>query len=287
MLRCAAWFAGVAATLAALATGACTHFEKHGPGTAGESTSGGVGNAGAPDQGGAPSTVLAKGGAATASDGISGGAGHDASGMADDTAAAGGHAGAGGNLARAGGGGTGTGNGGAGNGGAGNACHSARSAGYRVGFYPENKNVTEQELHPFFQLTNTNGKPLSLTRIKLRYYFTKEPSGAETWQCYWVTGDLCSSVALNFQVLDPAFPTANRFMELTFRATSADLDGSPLEARVGFSVARSNFTQSNDYSFDPGSGMPLAPGVFPYGDWDRVTLYVDDVLVWGIEPCAN
>jgi cellulose 1,4-beta-cellobiosidase len=170
---------------------------------------------------------------------------------------------------------------------AGSACPSATNSGYRVGFYPENKHATEQEVHPFFRITNTTGVFPSLTKIKLRYYFTKEPSGAETGTCFWVTGNLCSSLSFQFHDQVPSLATANRFMELTFTATNAVLDGAALEVRTGFTVAHRDLTQTNDYSFDAAAGVTATPGVFPYRDWDRVTLYVDGVLVWGTEPCVN
>jgi cellulose 1,4-beta-cellobiosidase len=38
----------------------------------------------------------------------------------------------------------------------------------------------------------------------------------------------------------------------------------------------SNFNEANDYSYDPTKTA--------YANWDRVTLYRNGTLVWGVEP---
>lgn len=164
-------------------------------------------------------------------------------------------------------------------------CPSATAAGYQVGFFPELRSASSQEIHPFFELSTTRA-PVPLERLSLRYYFSKETDAVETGSCYWVTGDRCASVQLSWHDLQVPTPSADRYLELRFAGEEAKLSSvQPFEVRVGFFAAQKLMLQSNDYSFDAAALAPTAATEFPYKPWSRVTLYLDDTLVWGVEPC--
>lgn len=170
-------------------------------------------------------------------------------------------------------------------GGADAACPSAVDSGYQVGFFPELRTASSQEIHPFFELHTTTA-PVALERLSLRYYFSKEVEAVETGSCFWVTGDRCTNVRLSWHDVVPPTPSANRYLELRFDGAQSKLTSlEPVEVRVGFFAAQKLMLQSNDYSFDPSALAPTTTEKFPYKPWPRVTLYLDDVLVWGSEPC--
>jgi hypothetical protein len=168
------------------------------------------------------------------------------------------------------------------------ACPQGSGKDYTLGFYPETQQDITQDVHPFFEVLSLSGDAVALSRIKIRYYYTREAEGSETGSCFWVTGDRCSLVHFAFADLVPSTPTASRMMEVSFSGTkSASLGLEPVEVRTGFTVNHANLKQSNDYSFDPAPSSANAQGAFPYVAWDHVTLYVDDQLVWGTEPCPS
>jgi hypothetical protein len=165
------------------------------------------------------------------------------------------------------------------------ACPSAVDSGYQVGFFPELRTASSQEIHPFFELQTTTA-PVALERLSLRYYFSKEVEAVETGSCFWVTGDRCANVRLSWHDVVPPTPSANRYLELRFDGAQSNLTSlEPVEVRVGFFAAQKLMLQSNDYSFDERALAPTTTEKFPYKPWPRVTLYLDDVLVWGSEPC--
>lgn len=166
-------------------------------------------------------------------------------------------------------------------------CHQGTSRDYQLKFYSENQGDIEQELHPFFELLSANGKSLPLNRVKLRYYYTKEADGSELGSCFWVTGDRCSLVKFEFSDLVPATSNANRVMEVSFSDSTVAVGLTPLEVRTGLTVNHANLEQRNDYSFLPSASALVKGGPATYSVWDHVTLYVDDELVWGAEPCPS
>lgn len=165
-------------------------------------------------------------------------------------------------------------------------CPSAAANDWELGYFPELRDATTIESHPFFQVTN-RGKATSLDRIVIRYYFTKESTAAETAACYWVTGDRCSLAKLEFG--DMLVPTSNasRYLQVSFpSASKVMVAAGSLEVRVGFKTGSAPELQTNDYSFDSNALPASSATPFPYKRWLKATLYLDGQLVWGTEPCA-
>ena len=180
--------------------------------------------------------------------------------------------------------------GGGGEGGAGESttpeCTSASTSDWELGYFPELRDATTVESHPFFQVTN-RGAPTTLDRIVIRYYFTKESPEAETAACYWVTGDRCSLAKLEFDDMLQPIASASRYLQISFpRASNVTVAGN-FEVRVGFKTGSAPEVQTNDYSFDPDAAAHNGATPFPYKRWLKTTLYLDGKLVWGTEPCAN
>jgi hypothetical protein len=165
-------------------------------------------------------------------------------------------------------------------------CPSRSGGDWELALFPELRDATTQESHPFFRLTNFSGTTMALDRLAIRYYFTPETDVAETAVCYWVTGDRCSLAKMQFKDLRTPTTEASRYLEVTFPNASAVLVfPGDFEVRVGFKIGSALMVQSNDYSFDPEADAPSTVAPFPYKRWLRTTLYVDGALVWGTEPC--
>jgi len=165
-------------------------------------------------------------------------------------------------------------------------CPSRATGDWELGYFPELREHTTQESHPFFQATN-RGQTTTLDRIVIRYYFTNDSGLTETATCFWVTGDRCALAKLAFG--DVPAPTANasRYLEVSFpSASNVKVMPGKLEVRVGFKTGSAPDLQTNDYSFDPNAATPSSAMPFPYKRWLQATLYVDGELVWGAEPCA-
>lgn len=133
-------------------------------------------------------------------------------------------------------------------------------------------------LTPQFNLRNTGTTAIDLSKVKLRYYFTKDSSADLTFWCdYAQIGS--ANVKGSFAAVEPAKGTADTYLEISFTAGAGDLEAG---AETGIIQTRSsknnwtNFDQSNDYSFD---GTQTA-----FGAWTKVTAYQDGVKVWGMEP---
>jgi hypothetical protein len=166
------------------------------------------------------------------------------------------------------------------------ACPSVSDQGYEGRLYLENQADIVQAIHPFFQLARASGNSVELRRVKLRYYFTNEGSGPVTTECFWVTGGACAAALLRVVELTPSTASATHVLEVSFPEATTTFGLEDLEMRVGLRYGNQNLRQSNDYSFDAAPNFAAA-NEFPYRTWSRVTAYIDDVQVWGREPCSS
>ncbi|MCL6588886.1 MAG: hypothetical protein K6U80_02930 [Firmicutes bacterium] len=132
-------------------------------------------------------------------------------------------------------------------------------------------------IHPNLRVTNTGGIPINLADMKIRYWYTREPAQPQVYEVYYSnTGN--SNVTGAFIPVTPARPGANYYLEIGFTGAAGSL--APLasvDVNSAFhTTVYSNYNQANDYSYD-GTFFTLAP-------YNRITVYVNGTLVWGIEP---
>lgn len=139
-------------------------------------------------------------------------------------------------------------------------------------------NPTNNAIQPNFNIKNIGTTAVDLSKVKIRYYFTKDNAqGLSYWTDYARVGS--SNITGTFVNLPSPKETADTYLELSFSAGAGSIapGGESGDIQGRFSKNDwSNFNELNDYSFDAAKTA--------YTDWDRVTLYVDGVLVWGIEP---
>ena len=127
------------------------------------------------------------------------------------------------------------------------------------------------------RIVNTGALPLDLSTVKLRYWYTKEPSGPQQAHIYW--SDIGHQhVTAEFKTA--GYPGADHYLEIGFTKSAGILGpGSTAEIQLGFNaVGWGNYHQSDDYSFDSKATAFTAN--------NRYTGYINGSLVWGIEPGA-
>lgn len=125
------------------------------------------------------------------------------------------------------------------------------------------------QIKPHFNIVNRGASPVNMSDLKLRYYFTKDGSeGVNAWIDWAEIGS--SNIQTVF---------TDSYVELRFTSGAGSIPAGGQSGIIQLRMSKenwSNFDESDDYSFDPSKTS--------FADWERVTLYQNDQLVWGIEP---
>ncbi|GFN33018.1 extracellular catalytic domain type 1 short-chain-length polyhydroxyalkanoate depolymerase [Paenibacillus xylaniclasticus] len=139
-----------------------------------------------------------------------------------------------------------------------------------------NGNATDNQIYATFNIKNTGTSVVSLNSLKLRYYFTKD--GNASLNFYKDYAQIGAS-NVNGTIVSTNGTNADSYLELSFSAAAGSIAPGGQTGEIQIRIAKSdwsNFNENNDYSFD---GTKTS-----FVDWNKVTLYQDDTLVWGIEP---
>ncbi len=136
---------------------------------------------------------------------------------------------------------------------------------YRAG----DTDPTNNAIKPFFNVKNNGTTPVKLSDLKIRYYFTKEGNQ-----------DMQSAVDWAQIGNDNVLRTfTDKYIEIGFSSAAGTLAAGAQTGEIQVRINKSdwsNHDESNDYSFDPTKTS--------YTEWNKVTLFQNDKLVWGIEP---
>ncbi len=146
-----------------------------------------------------------------------------------------------------------------------------------------NTGATTGQITAHIKIVNTGVgmQTVPMSELKARYWFTTDTAIADQYGCLYAgsTTPGCANVVANIITVSPARPNADRYLELGFTAGAGSIlpyaSSSGIENRLNKSDW-SSYTQTNDYSFD---GTKTA-----YADWNKVTIYRNGMLVWGVEP---
>ncbi|MEP7363584.1 MAG: glycoside hydrolase family 9 protein [Acidobacteriota bacterium] len=142
---------------------------------------------------------------------------------------------------------------------------------YRANF-PE---AVANQSGPQFRLLNAGSATVPFEELKVFYYFNSaESKPLNLWCDYSAIG--CENVKGRF--VDAG--SGMRLLEVSFTGSAAIAPGADSgEVQLRFAQDDwSNFSQSDDYSFDPSKRS--------YAEWDRMTVYRNGVLVWGVPPAG-
>jgi hypothetical protein len=137
-----------------------------------------------------------------------------------------------------------------------------------------NTNSSSQQIQPYFKIANTGSTAVSLSTLKVRYFFTGDGSATQDFACdYALMG--CGNLSAAFASWGGG--GADHYLEVSFSGGSVPAGGDcgPIQARF-YDSNYLTFNQTNDYSFDPTKAS--------YVNWTHMTLYQNGTLVWGTEP---
>jgi hypothetical protein len=123
-------------------------------------------------------------------------------------------------------------------------------------------------------LENTGTAPVDLSKVTIRYYFTIDSMTNPTYDSYYVS----NSSSVTAAVVAVSFPTADHYLRLTLGAgTLAGSSTGSAGVHIDGNLHDSNWNLkpvgANDYSYSAAAGYN-----------DKVTVYYDGTLVWGVEP---
>jgi len=147
--------------------------------------------------------------------------------------------------------------------------------GIKVQFFNSNTATSTNTLYPNFKLVNSGTTSVNLSDVKMRYYFTVDTAQPLNLACDWASAG-SSNITSTFVTI--AKTNADRYVEIGFTTSAGTLAAgasSEIKARI-YKSDWSNFTQTNDYSFDATSTN--------YVDGTKVTGWLAGTLKWGTEP---
>lgn len=145
-----------------------------------------------------------------------------------------------------------------------------------VQMYNEDTGDKVSSISPAFRIFNFANKPISLSNLKIRYYFTADSEGGQEFKCSAASfGE--SNVTGKF-VKTALASGSDNYLEIGFGNDAGEIDsGDCIEFKTSIvNTGDSLYTQIGDYSFNPSAD--------DFACWYNVTAYVSGVQKWGKEP---
>ncbi|GAA2618054.1 hypothetical protein GCM10009863_35050 [Streptomyces axinellae] len=134
----------------------------------------------------------------------------------------------------------------------------------------------DSQIKPGLRLVNGGTSAADLSKVTVRYWFTKE-AGATAFSTSCDYAQLgCSTVKSSVTALSSARTGADHYAQVSFSSGSlaAGADSGDIQLRLN-KTDWSNFDESDDWSHGTGTS---------YADMPRITVYVNGSLVFGTEP---
>jgi len=143
----------------------------------------------------------------------------------------------------------------------------------------DNDNPDEQ-LYALFQILNTGTTAVPLSSLTMRYWLTDQaPTDPLVFACDWAQVN-CSNITSQFLTLATPAAKANTYLQIGFTAAAGSIAPGQSSGEIQTRIHHANyslFDTSLTYSF-------ISDPSFVYKDTQTVTLYLNGVLVWGVEP---
>jgi hypothetical protein len=143
--------------------------------------------------------------------------------------------------------------------------------------YRNESPVQSDFIEPFLQIRNTGPAAIALNQLELRYFYTSDGAEKEVIACYFAQPS-CEKVQRTTVPLTPPHLLADRYLSVKFAATAGSIG---VNGTIKFQLAVNetawaDYDQAGDYSYDASKTA--------YTLHDKVCLYRNGVLIWGVEP---
>ena len=138
--------------------------------------------------------------------------------------------------------------------------------------------ATSNVIYFHLRLVNTGTSAVTLSDVKMRYYYTIDGVTPQNFYCD-ISSVGSGNVTGAFVTMTTPATDADTYLEIGFTSGAGSLPAGgdvTIQGRIA-KIDWSNYTQTNDYSFNP-------PGTA--SAWTKVTVHVFGALVWGIAPGA-
>lgn len=150
-------------------------------------------------------------------------------------------------------------------------------AAIQLQMYNVDRSESSNTIFSNFKLINNGNEPISLTNLKIRYYYMLGGEISQNFWCDWSsagTSNVKGTIIRN----DPLYQGADTYVEIEFTDGSGNLEaGADVEIKTRFARTDwNNYRQSDDYSFNSISTN--------YEDWSKAVVYSDETVIWGEEP---
>jgi hypothetical protein len=153
---------------------------------------------------------------------------------------------------------------------------AAISGDLHITYFNSNTTSSSNTINPMFKLINKTNTDITLSDIKIRYYFTVDSNVKQSFWCDWSSAGT-SNVFGRFIKLTMAKSNADHCLEIGFaNASGVIATGETVEIQTRFSKDNwTDYSQSNDYSFNPSKD---------YTNSNKITVHLNEKLIYGKEP---
>jgi len=153
------------------------------------------------------------------------------------------------------------------------------TSGLKVRYRSNDIDPIDNQIYAQYIVVNDSTSTVPLSALTLRYWYTVDGARPQTFECDYALVK-CQNITSRLVALSSPVSTADSYVEVGFSPGAGSLQPGQQSGEIQTRIHKndwSNYLQTNDYSFDPAQK-------FVYEDWPRVTLYLNGVLVWGVEP---
>ncbi len=139
---------------------------------------------------------------------------------------------------------------------------------------------TDNAITPWLQVVNGSPSAQDLTKVTVRYWFTKDSASTPVSYCdyAWLDCTPTGKVTTRIVPVSPARPGADTYDEIVFKSNAGSLAAGGTTNDIQLRIQKSDyspFDERNDHSYGTNTD---------FQDWPKATLYYDGALVWGTEP---
>jgi hypothetical protein len=148
----------------------------------------------------------------------------------------------------------------------------------KVQYLPGNTSANSQSIAPKLIIVNTGSSSIPLSELKVRYWFTIDGNQPQTYWCDYAAFG-CANINAQFVALPVTRPGTDYYLELGFTTGAGSLAPGANTNQIQNRFSKndwSSYVQTGDYSFDA--------SITQFTDWNRITVYRNGLLIWGIEP---